>query len=69
MRVANGPATAFRAAQPLMRTLDVPAGARASYYIYNQRQEIDALIDGLRDAARMFGFRTEQATPNPSETP
>ncbi len=41
--------------QPLMRTLDVPATARASFYIYNTRAEIDALIDALRDAARVFG--------------
>ena len=70
--IVDGHGIAIRAghhcAQPLMRTLNVPATARASYYIYNQRQEIDVLIDGLRDAARMFGFAPDPAT-NASETP
>ena len=43
-------------AQPLMRTLKVPATARASYYIYNRLEEIDTLVSGLQDAARLFGF-------------
>ncbi len=43
-------------AQPLMRTLGVPATARASFYLYNERSEIDALVDGLLDAGERFGF-------------
>ncbi len=43
-------------AQPLMRTLSVPATARASFYLYNERSEIDALVDGLLDAGERFGF-------------
>ncbi len=43
-------------AQPLMRTLEVPATARASFYIYNQRSEVDALVDGLLEAGEIFGF-------------
>ena len=42
-------------AQPLMRALGVPATARASFYLYNRRGEIDALVDGLRDAGARFG--------------
>ena len=42
-------------AQPLMRELGVPATARASFYLYNRRGEIDALVDGLRDAGARFG--------------
>ncbi|EHL2751198.1 cysteine desulfurase, partial [Listeria monocytogenes] len=34
-------------AQPLMKWLDVSSTARASFYIYNTKEEIDALIDGL----------------------
>ena len=43
-------------AQPLMRTLAVPATARASFYIYNEMFEIDALVDGLREAGERFGL-------------
>ena len=43
-------------AQPLMRTLEVPATARASFYLYNQRSEVDALVDGLLEAGEIFGF-------------
>jgi cysteine desulfurase / selenocysteine lyase len=41
--------------QPLMEHLGVTATARASLYLYNTRDEIDALIEGLRVAAAMFG--------------
>src|SRR5262245_26235994 len=33
--------------QPLMRALGVPATARASIYVYNDRDDVDALVDGL----------------------
>ena len=46
-------------AQPLMRTLSVPATARASFYLYNERSEVDALIDGLVEAGERFGFERE----------
>lgn len=42
-------------AQPLMRELGVVATARASFYIYNTKEEIDALVDGLGAAERIFG--------------
>ena len=42
-------------AQPLMRDLGVPATARASYYLYNQRNEVDALVEALREASALFG--------------
>jgi cysteine desulfurase/selenocysteine lyase len=42
-------------AKPLMRILDVPATARASFYVYNTREEVDVLIDALQDARRVFG--------------
>jgi cysteine desulfurase/selenocysteine lyase len=41
-------------AQPLMRRLGVSATARASFYIYNGRDDIDALVEGLREARRYF---------------
>jgi cysteine desulfurase/selenocysteine lyase len=42
-------------AQPLMQRLGVPATARASFGIYTNAAEIDALIEGLLDARRVFG--------------
>ncbi|MBF6599740.1 MAG: cysteine desulfurase [Dehalococcoidia bacterium] len=42
-------------AQPLMRELGVVATARASFYVYNRTDEVDALIDALGAADRIFG--------------
>lgn len=42
-------------AQPLMKWLDVTATARASFYLYNTKEDIDALIDGLNKAKEYFG--------------
>ena len=41
-------------AKPLMRCLGVGATARASVYLYNDESDIDALIDALGDADRLF---------------
>ncbi|MGH2749301.1 MAG: cysteine desulfurase [Actinomycetota bacterium] len=41
-------------AQPLMRVLGVPATARASFYVYNTPDEIDALVDALDKAKGWF---------------
>ncbi|MEA2460449.1 MAG: cysteine desulfurase / selenocysteine lyase [Actinomycetota bacterium] len=41
-------------AQPLMRCLGVPATARASFYIYNTREDIDAMIDALEKSKGWF---------------
>ncbi|EAF6546299.1 cysteine desulfurase [Listeria monocytogenes] len=43
-------------AQPLMKCLDVSSTARASFYIYNTKEEIDALIDGLKLTKEYFGL-------------
>jgi cysteine desulfurase/selenocysteine lyase len=40
--------------QPLMRRLGVPATARASIYLYNTREEIDALVDALERVHAIF---------------
>jgi len=42
-------------AQVLMQRLRVPATTRASLAVYNTREEIDRLVDGLLDALRIFG--------------
>ena len=41
-------------AQPLMRRLGVPATARASFYLYNTRDDVDALIESLERAKGWF---------------
>src|SRR5262252_523013 len=41
-------------AMPLMHRLDVPALARASFFLYSTRDEIDRLVSGLHDAKRIF---------------
>jgi cysteine desulfurase/selenocysteine lyase len=43
-------------AQPLMRRLDVPATARASFYVYNDESDIDALVAGILKAREIFGY-------------
>jgi len=42
-------------AQPLMRALGVFSTARASFYIHNDRDDVDALVEGLRKARDFFG--------------
>lgn len=41
-------------AQPLMRRLDVSATARASFYLYNTKDEVDALMKALEKAKGWF---------------
>ena len=43
-------------AKPLMRLLGVNATARASFYIYNDESDVDALADALGSASDIFGF-------------
>ncbi|MCA1833724.1 MAG: aminotransferase class V-fold PLP-dependent enzyme [Actinomycetota bacterium] len=41
-------------AQPLMRRLGVPATARASFYVYNTTEEVDALVKAIDIAKQRF---------------
>jgi len=43
-------------AQPLMRRLNVTATARASFYLYNGLDEVDALAGALVKAGALFGY-------------
>jgi len=43
-------------AQPLMRRMDVPATARASFHVYNAREDVDRLVDALRGAREVFAL-------------
>jgi cysteine desulfurase/selenocysteine lyase len=40
--------------QPLMRRFGLPGTTRASFYFYNTTDEIDRMVEILRDAARFF---------------
>ncbi|QSS99444.1 cysteine desulfurase [Pontibacillus sp. ALD_SL1] len=42
-------------AQPLMKWLNVSATARASFYVYNTEEDIDAFVDGLQKTKEFFG--------------
>src|SRR5438552_3669027 len=42
--------------QPLMRRLNVPATARASFYIYNDLDDVAALAGSLVKAGALFGY-------------
>ena len=42
-------------AKPLMRRLGVGATARASFYVYNDEADVDALADALAEAGTLFG--------------
>jgi cysteine desulfurase/selenocysteine lyase len=56
--VLDGHGVAMRAghhcAQPLMHRLDVVATGRASFYVYNTIEELDVLVEGILDTARLF---------------
>jgi len=43
-------------AQPLMRQLGVPATTRASFHVYNNREDVDRLEQALRTARDVFGL-------------
>jgi cysteine desulfurase/selenocysteine lyase len=41
--------------QPLMRKLGLPSTVRASFYVYNNAAEIDALVASMRKIIKFFG--------------
>jgi cysteine desulfurase / selenocysteine lyase len=48
---------AHHCAQPLMRRLDCAATARASFYIYNTKAEVDVLVSALEAAGKYFAVQ------------
>jgi cysteine desulfurase/selenocysteine lyase len=56
--IVNDAGVAIRAGdhctQPLHDILGAPASARASFYVYNTRAEVDALVDAVEDARSLF---------------
>jgi cysteine desulfurase/selenocysteine lyase len=57
--ICNREAVCIRAghhcAQPLMRRLGVSATARASFHVYNTKEDVDRLVDALVKAKTVFG--------------
>ena len=46
--------TGHHCAMPLVRSLGVAATSRASFYVYNTKNEVDVLIEGILEAMRYF---------------
>jgi len=47
--------TGHHCAWPLTRKLGVPATTRASFHLYNTKDDLDALVVGIRGAQKYFG--------------
>jgi cysteine desulfurase/selenocysteine lyase len=47
--------TGHHCAWPLTRKLGVPATTRASFYLYNTKDDLDSLVAGIRGAQKYFG--------------
>ena len=46
--------TGHHCAQPLMQRLGIQGTVRASFALYNTKEEIDALVDGIKRVSKMF---------------
>jgi cysteine desulfurase/selenocysteine lyase len=47
--------TGHHCAQPVMQRFGIPATARASFGLYNTREEVDALVRGVRKVIEVMG--------------
>lgn len=47
--------TGHHCAQPIMQHFNIPGTVRASFAVYNTKEEIDTFIEGLKTAIRMLG--------------
>ena len=47
--------TGHHCTQPLMRRFNIPATSRASFALYNTKEEIDVLVSGLKKIIEVFG--------------
>ena len=41
-------------AQPLMRYLGIDSTCRASFYLYNTKEDVDKLIEALKQSDKLF---------------
>ena len=46
--------TGHHCAQPLMIRMGIQGAVRASFALYNTREEVDALVEGVKRVSRMF---------------
>ena len=46
--------TGHHCAEPLMRRLGIEGTCRASFALYNTRQDVDALVAGIQRVRQMF---------------
>src|ERR1700723_331834 len=46
--------TGHHCSQPVMKRFDIPATARASFAAYNTREDVDALVAGIRKVCKVF---------------
>ena len=53
-RLAIAVRTGHHCAQPLMDRLGILGTVRASFALYNTREEVDALVEGIQRVSRMF---------------
>lgn len=52
-------------AQPLMEFLGISSAARASFYIYNTKEDIDRLIEGVEKVKKTFKINSKYEARNP----
>ena len=51
-------------AQPLMRSLGVSATARASFFVYSEPDDVEALVRGVEAARELFGGSIRAGAPD-----
>jgi cysteine desulfurase / selenocysteine lyase len=59
--------TGHHCAWPLHRALGVQSSTRATFYLYNTHEEVDALAEGIQYAQRFFSVLTQGTTPGTPE--
>jgi cysteine desulfurase/selenocysteine lyase len=42
-------------AWPVCRRYQVPATTRATFYVYNDENDVEALVEGIKKAQKFFG--------------
>ena len=47
--------TGHHCAQPVMEHFKIPATARASFYLYNNKEEVDQLVKAVDSVKKIFG--------------
>ena len=47
--------TGHHCAEPLMRVLGIEGTVRASFGVYNTKEEVDVFVDAVKKAAMMLG--------------